>query len=83
PRTRFTAYRTPSIEQMSLARLRFKIATSVAVAILGCLAFARLLSIEPVSLATALPFSVPLLLTMAGAWRGFIYWQTLRSAVKS
>ena len=64
----------------SRGRLRFKSGTSFAVALFGAIAFVRLLSLEPVTAATAIQFLSPLALAVAGLWRGLIYWQALRSS---
>jgi hypothetical protein len=66
-----------------LNRLRFKIATSFGIAILGCVTFARLLSVVPISVTTLVPFIIAAILALAGLWRGLIYLQALRGLAKS
>ena len=66
-----------------LNRLRFKIATSFAIAVLGIIMFARLALILPVSLGTLLPFLAPIILVVAGVWRGLLFIRAVRGLVKS
>jgi hypothetical protein len=68
---------------MDAARmLRFKIATSFAIATLGAAMFARLTTIVPLSLATSLPFVIAAVFCVAGLWRARIYLHALRGLVK-
>ena len=69
--------------QNPVGRLRFKVGTSFAIAVLGAIAFIRLLGAEPLSSATAMPFVLLGVLIAAGMWRGLIYWQAMRSLAKS
>ena len=66
----------------SLTRLRFKTGSSFAIAALGAVTFARLLGLEPLSLATIAPFLVAAIFVIAGLWRGLIYLQALRSLAR-
>ena len=66
-----------------LNRLRFKIATSFAIAVLGIIMFARLALILPLSFESFLPFLAPIMLVVAGVWRGVIFLKAVRGLVKS
>lgn len=66
-----------------IARLRFKTGTSFAIALLGCITFARLLSLEPLTGATMMPLSIAAIFVVAGVWRGLIYWNAIRGLAKS
>jgi len=67
----------------TIRRLRFKTGTSFAIAALGCITFARLLSFEPLTFSTFMPFLVASIFAIAGAWRGFIYLHALRDMARS
>ncbi|MBV8171781.1 MAG: hypothetical protein JO219_07610 [Candidatus Eremiobacteraeota bacterium] len=62
------------------SRMRFKVATSFAIALLGIIALVRLLSIAPLSGATLAAYAVLFVLIAAAAWRGIIYMRALRQA---
>jgi len=64
-----------------VVRLRFKAATSFAMAALGCIAFSRLVMIEPFNAATIAPFVVIAVVVLASIWRGVIYLQAVRGMV--
>jgi len=64
------------------ARLRFKIVTSFAVALMGCIAWARLWQATPLSYSSLTAFLIIGLLIVAGAWRGIIYMRLVRAAPK-
>ncbi len=64
------------------ARLRFKILTSFAVALMGCIAWARLWQATPPSYSSLTAFVIIGILIVAGAWRGIIYLRVARAAVK-
>ncbi len=66
----------------SLNRLRFKVATSFAIAALCAVAFARLASIVPLSLATLAPFLILCILLIAALWRGYIFMRALRGPTR-
>lgn len=62
--------------------LRFKVATSFAISVLGTVMFARIATSESLSLETLVPLATSLLFVIAGGWRGYLYVQALKSAVK-
>ena len=53
-------------------RLRYKIFTSFAFAVLGVIAIARLWSVAPPSAQTAAPYATAAILVIAAFWRGII-----------
>ena len=66
-----------------LSRLRFKIVTSFAIAALGTVMLVRLMSLMPFSFTSLLSFLVPVLLIIAGIWRGLIFLHAVRGFAKS
>jgi hypothetical protein len=66
-----------------LDRLRFKIATSFAIAALGIIMFVHLALMLPLSLSTLLPFLAPIIFVIAGVWRGLIFIRAVRGLAKS
>jgi hypothetical protein len=63
---------------ISPVRLRLKIFTSFAIALLGAVVIVRLAASVPLSGATALAFATGALFVAAGVWRGLIYIQAAR-----
>lgn len=53
-------------------RLRYKIFTSFAFAVLGVIAIARLWTVAPPSAQTAAPYATAAILVIAAFWRGII-----------
>lgn len=53
-------------------RLRYKIFTSFAFAVLGVIAIVRLWAIAPPSAQTAAPYAIATILVVAAFWRGVI-----------
>lgn len=66
-----------------LTRLRFKIATSFAIAALGVVMFVHLALMLPLSVSTLLPFLAPIIFVVAGIWRGLIFLKAVRGLAKS
>jgi len=63
--------------------LRFKIATSFVIAVLGAIMFARLAVMAPISTATAFPLAIAAVFVIAGLWRARIYLSALRGIAGS
>jgi len=68
---------------MNAGRLRFKVLTSFVIAALGVIMFIRLSSIVPLSGAAVGWLLVPVLLVVAGVWRGLIFLKAVRGLAKS
>lgn len=60
-------------------RLRYKIFTSFAVAVLGVVAIARLWSVAPPSSQTAAAYATVAILVVAAFWRGVIFLRASRT----
>jgi len=63
--------------------LRFKIATSFAIAVLGAITFARLAVMAPLSAASVFPLTIAAVFVVAGLWRARIYVNALRGLAGS
>lgn len=67
---------------LSPNRLRYKIFTSFAIAILGAIAGVRLAMIAPPSTATIYAYVVLGVFIAAGVWRGLIYLRAARAGAR-
>jgi hypothetical protein len=64
-------------------RLRYKIFTSFAFAVLGGVAAVRLATVAPFSTSTMLAYGVAGIFVAAGVWRGLIYLRAMRAMARS
>jgi hypothetical protein len=63
--------------------LRFKIATSFGIAVLGAAMLARIVTITPSSSELVLPVAIAAVFIIAGLWRARIFVEALKSLAKS